>query len=42
MELDPSTRRLYLAVREQTNTDAGKRHRATAAPASLAILVYAR
>lgn len=42
MELDPSTHRLYLAVREQTNTDAGKPHRATAARASLAILVYAR
>jgi DNA-binding beta-propeller fold protein YncE len=42
MELDPSTHRLYLAVREPTDGGADERHRATAATGSLAILVYAR
>lgn len=42
MELDLSTHRLYLAVREPATTEGGNRHRAVPVTGSLAILVYAR
>ena len=41
MELDPSTHRLYLAVRESTTTAAG-RHRGADATGSLVLLICAR
>jgi len=41
MELDPSTHRLYLAVRESTAMAAG-RHRGADATGSLVLLIYAR
>jgi DNA-binding beta-propeller fold protein YncE len=41
MEIDPSTRRLYLAVREPT-TDASHPHREAGATGSLVLLIYAR
>jgi DNA-binding beta-propeller fold protein YncE len=41
MELDPSTHRLYLAVREGSATDAS-RHRGADAGGSLVLLIYAR
>jgi DNA-binding beta-propeller fold protein YncE len=42
MEIDPSTRRLYLAVREPTTTDASHRRRDAGATRSLVLLIYAR
>jgi DNA-binding beta-propeller fold protein YncE len=42
MEVDPSTHRLYLAVREPTTTDASHRQREAGATGSLVILIYAR
>jgi DNA-binding beta-propeller fold protein YncE len=41
MELDPSTHRLYLAVREPSTTDASSHHGA-GATGSLVLLIYAR
>jgi DNA-binding beta-propeller fold protein YncE len=41
MELDPSTHRLYLAVRESTTTAAG-RHRGAGDTGSLVLLIYGR